>query len=259
VKAFTLLAVCLAAVVPAIAQPPGRGGGVSFGHIHLNTANPEAAQAFWTDVIGLAAYSKGPLKGVSTIGIAIAFSKSDPSGPGVGSAIDYIAFHVPDIQPFIERLAKTGYKSSQPSGGGQLTIDGPDGVRVELNEESSMYAPLEFEYIHISSAKPAETQAWYSKVFNARPGSEDKANTSRVGGTALVFGQAESIAAPTAGRAIDHISFEVRGLEAFCGKLAGEGVKFDSPYKTQPELGMASAIITDPWGIRIELTESLGH
>ena len=44
----------------------------------------------------------------------------------------------------------------------------------------------------------------------------------------------------TRGRALDHIGFEVRNLEAFCKKLEAAGIKFDMPYTKRPELGIAS-------------------
>jgi len=163
------------------------------------------------------------------------------------------------VQPFVDKLAKTGFRSFRPAGeNGPLAIDGPDGVRIELSEDSSMYAPLEFEYIGFSSASPSESQAWYGKVFGARPANDDKTISSRAGGAILIFGQAGSVS-PTAGRAIDHIGFEIKDLEGFCKKLTADGIKLDSPVRAIPELRMSAAFLTDPSGVRIELTEGLAH
>ena len=146
---FRFFAVCLIATLPAVAQFSSRSApGVAFGHIHLNSSDPDAAIAFWKDVIGAATYSHESLNGVSTLGTTILFSKKDPSGPSAGSTIEYIALKVPDLQPFVEKLAKTHYKSFHPvPGGDSLMIDGPDGVRMELTEDSSMYAPLQCDHI----------------------------------------------------------------------------------------------------------------
>jgi catechol 2,3-dioxygenase-like lactoylglutathione lyase family enzyme len=62
---------------------------------------------------------------------------------------------------------------------------------------------------------------------------------------------------PIKGRAMDHIGFEVKNLEAFCKKLEAQGIKFDSPYRKIPERGIAVAFLTDPDGAYIELTEGL--
>jgi uncharacterized glyoxalase superfamily protein PhnB len=58
------------------------------------------------------------------------------------------------------------------------------------------------------------------------------------------------------GRTLEHIGFEITGLEAFCKRLASMGVKFDGPYRKNPT-GIATATLTDPWGTVIELTEGL--
>ena len=62
---------------------------------------------------------------------------------------------------------------------------------------------------------------------------------------------------PTRGRVIDHVGFEVKDLQAFCKKLEADGVKFDEPYSQSRHKSFASAELTDPWGISIELTEGL--
>jgi catechol 2,3-dioxygenase-like lactoylglutathione lyase family enzyme len=225
------------------------------GPIYFNSADPDKAIAFWTDVIGASADSHGSVNGVSMQGATLLFTPTAPSGPSAGSVIDHIGVTVPDLQPFIERLAKTGYKSFQPTVGAapandRLMIDGPDGVRIELTEDSSNYAALQFDHIHIYTTQPKEMQAWYAKNFAARTGRGDKADSSNIGQTALSWSRADS-AAPTAGRAIDHLSLEIKGLEAFCKNLADNGVKLDSPYSPGK-----SVFLTDPWGTRIELTEA---
>jgi catechol 2,3-dioxygenase-like lactoylglutathione lyase family enzyme len=250
-----IVAVCLLATLQAVAQ---RGTpNVTFGHIHINSADPDKTVAFWTDIIGLSTWSRDSLNGVSTLGVLILITRNAPSGPSAGSAIDHIGFKVPDLQAFIGKLAKTSYKSIQPTGD-QLMIDGPDGVRIELTEDSSMYAPLEFDRIYFHTTRPNDAQAWYAKVFGARPAGEDQPNTSLIAGAALSFAHADSVS-PTAGRAIDHIAFEIKNLESFCKKLAADGIKFDSPYQVLPQLNFSDAFLTDPSGARIELTEGLAH
>jgi predicted enzyme related to lactoylglutathione lyase len=63
--------------------------------------------------------------------------------------------------------------------------------------------------------------------------------------------------AGTQGRAIDHIGFEVKNLEAFTKKLEAQGITLASPYRQVPALGISIAFITDPWGTYIELTDGL--
>jgi catechol 2,3-dioxygenase-like lactoylglutathione lyase family enzyme len=247
---FRIFAACLIAVVTASAQLPGRGPrNVAMGPIYVDSADPDKAIAFWTDVIGATADSHGSVNGVSMQGATILFNRMAATGPSAGSVIDHIGVTVPDLQPFIERMAKTGYKSFQPSAD-RLMIDGPDGVRIELTEDSSNYAALQFDHIHFYTTQPKEMQAWYAKNFAARTGRGERADSSNLGQTALYWSHADS-AAPTAGRAIDRLSLEIRGLEAFCKNLTDNGVKLDAPYSPGK-----SVFLTDPWGMRIELTEA---
>jgi catechol 2,3-dioxygenase-like lactoylglutathione lyase family enzyme len=250
-----IVGVCLLATLSAVAQRAAPN--VTFGHIHINSADPDKTIAFWTDIIGISTWSRDSLNGVSTLGVLILVTRSAPSGPSAGSAIDHIGFKVPDLQPFIGKLAKTSYKSFQPAGD-QLMIDGPDGVRIELAEDSSMYAPLQFDHIHFYATRPNDVLAWYAKLFGARPGGDDLPNTNLISGAALSVAHADSVS-PTAGRAIDHIAFEIKDLESFCKKLAADGIKFDSPYQVLPQLNFSAAFLTDPSGARVELTEGLAH
>ena len=63
--------------------------------------------------------------------------------------------------------------------------------------------------------------------------------------------------APTRGRAIDHIGFEVTNLEGFVSGLQARGVKIEEPIRQIPNTTIKSAFLTDPWGTYIELTEGL--
>ena len=71
------------------------------------------------------------------------------------------------------------------------------------------------------------------------------------------FRKAQQAEAPTKGRSLDHIGFEVKNLEAFCKKLEADGIKLTGPYRKVPALGIAVAFMTDPWGTYIEMTEGL--
>src|SRR5215469_1434275 len=119
-RLLRIVAVGLLAVLPAVTQ--NSAPGVTFGHIHINSADPDKTIAFWTDIMGLQTWSRDSLNGVGTIGVLILITPRSPSGPSAGSAIDHISFKVPDLQPFIGKLAKTSYKSFQRAGD-RLMID----------------------------------------------------------------------------------------------------------------------------------------
>ena len=112
-------------------------------------------------------------------------------------------------------------------------------------------------HIHFYTEHVAEMKKWYVATFAAISGKRGRFEAADVPGTNLTFAPATGSTAATKGRSLDHIGFEVRDLEAFAKKLEAGGVKFDSAYRKVPELGIAIAFFTDPWGTRIELTEGL--
>jgi hypothetical protein len=81
--------------------------------------------------------------------------------------------------------------------------------------------------------------------------------TAQLPGVTLSFSPSQTPTAGTAGRALDHIGFEIKGLEAFTKKLEAGGVPLTVTYRTIPALNIAIAFIQDPWGTNIELTEGL--
>ena len=67
--------------------------------------------------------------------------------------------------------------------------------------------------------------------------------------------KADTAQAPTEGRVLDHIGFDVKDLQAFIKKIEADGIKLDEPYRKNPLTGSAITYITDPWGTRLEFVE----
>ena len=95
------------------------------------------------------------------------------------------------------------------------------------------------------------------KQFGAAPGKAGGLAVADLPGVRLEFVRAATAPAPTKGRALDHIGFEVRNLEEFCKKLEASGQKLDRPFTRLPNSATAIAFLTDPWGTYIEITENL--
>jgi hypothetical protein len=76
-------------------------------------------------------------------------------------------------------------------------------------------------------------------------------------GVNLSFSGTRTPVAPTKGRSLDHIGFEVSNLEAFVASLEAKGIKMDAPVRQVPNTNLKVAFLTDPWGTYIELTEGL--
>lgn len=122
-----------------------------------------------------------------------------------------------------------------------------------------MDRPIVNHHIHWFDTAVLDTQAWYARMFGAKPGKRLKFEAADLPGVNLTFSPSERPTAPTRGRALDHIGFEIKGLEGFVKRLEAKGVKFDVPYRKLPELGISIAFFTDPWGAYVELTEGLNR
>jgi catechol 2,3-dioxygenase-like lactoylglutathione lyase family enzyme len=116
---------------------------------------------------------------------------------------------------------------------------------------------MSLDHVHLAGPKVEEMQAWYAKTFNAKAGKRGAFLAAELPGVALTFLPTTEPVAGTRGRALDHIGFEVKNLEAFCKNLEAQGVKFDRAYGKAGALPLMIAFFTDPFGTYIELTEGL--
>jgi catechol 2,3-dioxygenase-like lactoylglutathione lyase family enzyme len=140
----------------------------------------------------------------------------------------------------------------------QFIAELPEGVRVEFIEDASLKVPMTFHHIHEVATDQESVRSWYVKTFGAKAGKRGDYPSAVVPGGEVDFRKSETAGAPTKGRSLDHIGFEVKNLEAFSKKLQADGVTFDMAYREMPQLGgLKIAFIVDPIGTRIELTEGL--
>jgi catechol 2,3-dioxygenase-like lactoylglutathione lyase family enzyme len=236
---------------------PGNSSGVAMGHLHLNVSDPIAAQRFWVDVLGATPAHLGPTQAARIPGAIIVFKSGNPTGPMVGSVINHVGVTVNSLKAFSAKVTAAGYVVEAGSNPKQGTFNGPDGVRIELTEDDTAKVPISNHHIHWNTPAPKEIQAWYVDKFGAIPGMRGTFIAADLPGVNLSFNPVTPLPAPTKGRALDHIGFEVKNLADFCKGLEAKGVKFDIQYRAIPQLGIAIAFLTDPWGTYIELTEGL--
>ena len=132
----------------------------------------------------------------------------------------------------------------------------PDDVRVELQEDQMLPVEVSGYHIHFRTQQYEELLAWYLDVFELeqRPRGRIQTTTNVPGMKPELRGRDRELA-PTQGRSIDHIGFEIDDLEAFCEQLKAKGIEFDTEYREIDRLQLNIAYITDPSGVRIEFTE----
>lgn len=252
---FTLLA-----LAPSLfAQlPPHNKEGVTMGHLHMLVPDPEVHRKIWRDVLGIKQVKRGQLDVLVLPDGVLAFRKGDPTGGTEESIVNHLGFIVPKLAPVKEKLVAAGCKvvREMPETK-QMFIMFPDAIKVEFTEVPEMKVPIAHHHIHFYSQHVEEMRAWYVKHFGAIPGRRGKFEKADLPGVDLSWGVSKTPVAPSKSRSVDHIGFEVRGLEAFCKKLEAAGVKFDVPYRDVPAIGLKLAFFTDPWGTYVELTEGL--
>jgi catechol 2,3-dioxygenase-like lactoylglutathione lyase family enzyme len=256
-RALLALAFAAASALPAAAQlaAPNETG-VAMGHVHLFVRDVDANRRFLI-VLGGKVVNNGEFHAIQFPGIYVLLDKGEPTGGTVGTVINHIGFQVRSMRESLDRWQGAGLKIEAGNRPTQVYLTMPDQIRVEILEDMSLKTPLAFHHVHYYVSDVAAMQAWYAKAFGAIPGKRAQFDAADIPGANLTFQKAEMAQTPTQGAALDHIGFEVKNLEAFAKKLDAAGVKFDRPYKKAAESSMATAFLTDPSGVTIELTEGL--
>jgi len=233
--------------------------GVALGHWHLAVRDVEANKKFFVTLGGkIAKFGENEI--VKFPGVLVFFRKDEPKGPSVGSVVNHIGFYVDNVQAAVAKWKEAGVRVDPGNNNrlDQAYVWTPDEVRIEILEDKSQMVPIRADHIHffVTESSIPEIQTWYARTFGAKPGTRGQFQSATIPGVTLMFAKSDTATAPTKGRALDHIGFEIKNLEAFCKKLEAAGVKFDRPYGHTPT-GLGIAFITDPWGTYIELNEGL--
>ena len=278
----------LAAAALALLAPPAAhaqilvagDGPVVYGHHHLNTTNMAAQKKFYVETLGgtLITIGQNKQEVIQFPNVLMFFRPMQaPTGGSIGTTVNHIGFSVPDLKPVVARVKANGYKmitAESVAATVKVTDDiaanspttniafvlGPEDTKVELVEVKTQKAPIQLHHIHFFTQQNQEMRAWYEKTFGAAdvtPAPGAAFLSARLPGVTLNFTPSPAPTVGTTGRAIDHIGFEIKNLEAFTKQLEAQGIKLDRPYTKVPALGIAIAFIKDPWGTNIEMTEGL--
>jgi catechol 2,3-dioxygenase-like lactoylglutathione lyase family enzyme len=257
--------------------------GVSMGQFYYHVSDLEAAKQFWI-ALGGQPIKVGTTDAIKFPEVLIVLASGGASGGATGSVLDHIGFRVPHLDVTLAALQAAGLKITPESvkNPNEIVVLTPDGDRVEIFQEltgntqfkldegqsdlaaqrhnQKMTVPMATEHFHlfVPAGAEVEAQKWYVKTFGAVPGSRFVFKAADLPGIQVNISAAKTPVAPSKGRTLDRVGFEVKNLEAFCRDLQAGGVKFDVPYAKHPD-GIATAFLTDPWGTYIELTEGLSR
>lgn len=258
--------------------------GLTYGHVHLNVADMDRHIQILEDHFGGRTVKKGRnaqgepiLTAIVLNNTLIALSPREPTMPSRQTAMDHWGVKVRNMENFLAKWRADGLQvttgawaaalPNEPNGftgdtfigaEGQINafVDFPNGARVELQEDQGLQQEVTGYHIHFNTPEHEELLNWYTEVFNLeiRPRGAI-GTTTNVPGMNLSFGGGGADRAATQGSAIDHIGFEIDGLEEFCRQLEAAGIEFQVPYTEVPAIDLNIAYIIDPRGVRIEFTE----
>ena len=248
------------------------------GHLHYYVRDVAATQRFW-ESLGGEATSLGQSVVMKFPDVLVFLSQGEPEGGTEGSILNHVAFRVQSL----DTVAEAGLEFDPPPGG-VTNVFSPERERIELFDDTAtnltftldnddqgaadpvvtrhnrpLAVPIVAHHLHfyLIDDDVEDAQNWYATMFGGKPGTRWRYDAVDIPGINLNFSyDPDAGGAPTKGRMLDHIGFEVTNLEAFCQQLEEKGVTFEVPY-TLHTSGIGYAFLTDPWGVRIELTEGL--
>jgi catechol 2,3-dioxygenase-like lactoylglutathione lyase family enzyme len=256
-----------------LAEP--NAAGVAMGHLHYRVRDVESNKRFWV-TLGGEAVRVGSADVVKFSDVLVFLTQGESTGLSEGAVVNHIAFRVPSFMALEAAGIKVQRMAQFP---GVANTTTPEGERVELFEDAALNltftpdegrhaagsdrhnrpvgVPIAFHHVHlyVPGEEHLAAKAWYVRMFGGVPGKRAQYDAVDLPGINLNFSGGRT-SAPMKGRTLEHIGFEVRGLDAFCRRLESMGVKLDTPIRKGPD-GVSSAVLTDPWGTVIELTEGL--
>ena len=260
-KRLMIVAVALLLASPVHAQlEPSNDMGVTYGHVHLNVSDMEFQKRLWVEHFGGVLVERGPLTAIRLPGMLVALSDREATSGSRDTVMDHFGFKVRDIAAFLSKWRSAGLPVMSEFTGAEgfpnAYVMVPDGIRVELQEDTELPVEVAAYHIHFFTPEYDELLDWYIETFGlVRFKRGTIATTANAPGLNLSFGNSETSRTAPRGTAIDHIGFEIDNLEAFCRKLELQGIEFEVPFRDVPSIGLKIAFLVDPAGVRVELTE----
>lgn len=252
--------------------------GVAMGHLHYVVRDVAANKAFWVALGGRSVLFNGTTEGIVFPDVVVLLRQGEPTGGTEGSVVNHVAFRVKSLAAIERAGFKVEYIAQVPGVG---SVHTPEGERIELFDDElatnltftidgggsdvvaerhnrKIAVPIIAHHIHLNVPQDqvAAAKEWYATHFGGVRGTRWHYDAVDLPGININISAVDTAQAPTRGRMLDHIGFEVNNLEAFCRQLEAQGIKLDRPYGKLPS-GFGLAFLTDPWGTYIELTEGL--
>ena len=228
-----------------------------YDHVHMGSPDPAKSVAWWLAHLG-------PVPGAAPDRVLfgptiVAFNSLPNALPSQGGVIDHIAISVPDVAAKAAEIVAAGGKlhTAAQEWAGMFTrafVEDPWGVKIELVNDTALRG---LHHVHLRVPDADASFKWYLDKFG---GSREKMK-NRVEGLRYdsVWLLADTLAsgetaAPSAGRAIDHLGWRPANLDTTAAELKRKGVKFTVEPR-EGSGGLRVSFVEDPVGVKIEVVQ----
>lgn len=248
----TLVAAVLAAIGCTVALR-AQTETLPYDHMHLAAASRAEAMEWYLTHLGASRHELGDR--VAFGRITFSWFERAASAPSDGSVIDHIAFAVADLPGTLARLQAAGVKQlaaprELPGLFTAALVEDPWGVKIELLQDPG---PAGFHHVHLRLPDPAAALSWYQSRF----GGERATLNGRLEGLRYdrlwLFVDRADAAPRSEGRAIDHLGWRVRDIEAAVAAARSRGDRITMEPRNIRDVRVG--VIEDPHGVRIELAQ----
>ena len=143
--------------------------GVTFGHVHLSVADPKVHHQMWVEQFGGVVSTKGTFTIVKLPNMMIAFRGTKPTGGTETTALNHFGLKVPNMANAIKKWKDAGYEVQREFKGSEgfpnAFLIGPDGLRFELQEDTTLKVPAVAYHLHFQVPEPAKLRDWYVDTY----------------------------------------------------------------------------------------------
>src|SRR5690349_19261894 len=221
--------------------------GVAMGHLHYVVRDVAANKAFWVALGGRSVLFNGTTEGIVFPDVVVLLRQGEPTGGTEGSVVNHVAFRVKSLAAIERAGFKVEYIATVPGVG---SVHTPEGERIELFDDElatnltftvdggktdavaerhnrKIAVPIIAHHIHLNVPRDqvAAAKEWYATHFGGVRGKRWRYEAVDLPGININISGVDAAQAPTRGRMLDHIGFEVTNLEAFCRELEAKGIK----------------------------------
>ncbi|MBI4888760.1 MAG: VOC family protein [Acidobacteria bacterium] len=234
-----------------------------YDHIHLAAADPDKAYAWYFEHLsGQDGENAGrmifePFTGRRPLPVQLMFIKAPEAPPSEGSIIASIGFSVADVEARVRRLEAAGARVVTPARDvpglwTQAVVVDPFGITIELVDDRDHRG---FHHITLRVPDVEASVRWFLAAFGGeRTKLRGRLEALQYDHTFIVFQQGQG--APSEGRAIDHLGWTPRSIDALQADLTTKGVTFTTGPSPKPnQFGHRTGYVVAPGGARIELVE----